>query len=409
MKKRLFTLLVSSYAILFANAQVQIHDNGYISIQTPTTTIPQSPITINSTGNSDYYVYLRAAQSGIYSRTTGNNSNWGNSAIFENYGTENNFIVGVRGETRTPGWTDMNRGRTFGVMGLAGYATSGYNYGVFGRLHGNNYGAAIYGTSDETENGVYVDGKYAGYFRGNTKITGNLTVNGSINGIILTNSANQSSIQTFSETSESVSDKIKNIDLISYYKPVQTTASNLSINASDTVSSIPEPTLIELQDMSKKHYGISAEQLEDIYPDLVYEDADGNKSINYVEMIPLLLQSINELNAKIDNLEKQNNNLRTRSSGLNEVTNMSDITISQNKPNPFNNTTSIKTNIPETANIASIFVYDLSGKQIKQIEITDKGEATIIISASDFDAGMYIYSLIVDNKVIDSKRMIVTK
>lgn len=409
MKKRLFTLLVSSYAILFANAQVQIHDNGYISIQTPTTTIPQSPITINSTGNSDYYVYLRAAQSGIYSRTTGNNSNWGNSAIFENYGTENNFIVGVRGETRTPGWTDMNRGRTFGVMGLAGYATSGYNYGVFGRLHGNNYGAAIYGTSDETENGVYVDGKYAGYFRGNTKITGNLTVNGSINGIILTNSANQSSIQTFSETSESVSDKIKNIDLISYYKPVQTTASNLSINASDTVSSIPEPTLIELQDMSKKHYGISAEQLEDIYPDLVYEDADGNKSINYVEMIPLLLQSINELNAKIDNLEKQNNNLRTRSSGLNEVTNMSDITISQNKPNPFNNTTSIKTNIPETANIASIFVYNLSGKQIKQIEITDKGEATIIISASDFDAGMYIYSLIVDNKVIDSKRMIVTK
>lgn len=194
---------------LVANAQVHIHDNGYISIQTPETTTPLSPITINGTGLSDYYVYLKAIQSGIYTRTTGNNSNWGNSAVFENYGTQNNFIVGVRGETRTPGWTDMSRGRTFGVMGLAGYATSGFNYGVFGRIHGNNYGAAIYGTSDETENGVYVDGKYAGYFRGNTRVTGNLIVNGSINGMVLAPSANPNSIQTFSETDESVSDKIK--------------------------------------------------------------------------------------------------------------------------------------------------------------------------------------------------------
>lgn len=409
MKKRLFTLLVSSYAILFANAQVQIHDNGYISIQTPTTTIPQSPITINSTGSSDYYVYLKATQSGIYSRTTGNNSNWGNSAVFENYGTQNNFIVGVKGETRTPGWTDMNRGRTFGVMGLAGYATNGYNYGIFGRIHGNNNGAAIYGTCDEVENGVYIDGKYAGYFNGNARVTGTLKVNGAINGMVLTESVNPYSIQTFSETDESVSDKIKNINIISYYKPDQTTPSNLLINASDTAIAIPEPTFVELQDMSKKHYGISAEQLEEIYPDLVYEDENGNKSINYTEMIPLLLQSINELNTKIENLEEQNNQLKTRSTNISNTTDMSVVTISQNYPNPFSNTTSLQINIPETVNDAYIYIYDLSGKQIKQIKIADRGKTSITLSANDLNAGMYIYSLIVDNKFINSKRMIVTK
>lgn len=412
MKKQLFTLCLSC-AIISAHAQVHIHDNGYISVQTPETTVPTSPISINGSGLSDYYVYLKSIQSGLYIRTTGNNSNWGYSSTFENYGTQNNFMVGVRGETRTPGWTDINRGRTFGVMGLAGHATSGYNYGVFGRLHGNNYGAAVYGTSDETENGVYVDGKYAGYFRGNTKITGNLTVNGSIKGVILASSANQNAIQTLSETKDSesaVSDKIKGINVISFYKPAPTETASIA-NVSDTVTNIPEPTFIEMQDMSKMHYGISAEQLEEIYPDLVYENEDGSKSINYMEMIPLLLQSINELNKKIETLENLNKNFtdKTRSTGVDNLANASVVTMAQNTPNPFSNMTSIKLNIPKTANNAAIYIYDLNGKEIKRIQITERGQFSTNMSANEFSAGMYIYSLIVDNKVINTRRMIITK
>lgn len=76
MKKQLFTLCLSC-AIISAHAQVHIHDNGYISVQTPETTVPTSPISINGSGLSDYYVYLKSIQSGLYIRTTGNNSNWG--------------------------------------------------------------------------------------------------------------------------------------------------------------------------------------------------------------------------------------------------------------------------------------------------------------------------------------------
>lgn len=88
---------------------------------------------------------------------------------------------------------------------------------------------------------------------------------------------------------------------------------------------------------------------------------------------------------------------------------MSVVTISQNYPNPFSNTTSLQINIPETVNDAYIYIYDLSGKQIKQIKIADRGKTSITLSANDLNAGMYIYSLIVDNKFINSKRMIVTK
>ncbi len=394
-------------------AQATVFPNGYISVQPPSLgTVPASPISINSAGDANYYVHLRSAQSSLYARTTGNTSNWGNTATFENYGTQNNFMVGVRGETRTPGWVDVNRGRTFGVMGLAGYATSGYNYGIFGRIHGKNFGAAIYGTSDESENGIYVDGKYAGFFNGNVRTTGNLIVNGSIQGNLLSKAVESHSMQAFSMQGEEelISEKIKNVNVIPYYKdaPLKVSA---SVNVGDTINVDPEPSLIEIQDISKLHYGLSAEQLEIIFPELVYDNGDGTKSINYTELIPLLLKSINELNAKIEALENKDVSLKSinKTSCVDNPLSSNIAAVYQNSPNPFNDASTIKVNVPQSSNSAVLIVYDLSGKQIKQYDITDKGISFVKISRSELDAGMYLYSLIVDDEIIGTKRMIVKK
>jgi len=58
--------------------------------------------------------------------------------------------------------------------------------------------------------------------------------------------------------------------------------------ATDTIENTPGISRIEEQNLSKMHYALSAEQVEKVYPDLVYENEDGSKSINYLEMIPLL-------------------------------------------------------------------------------------------------------------------------
>ncbi len=80
----------------------------------------------------------------------------------------------------------------------------------------------------------------------------------------------------------------------------------------------------------------------------------------------------------------------------------------QNSPNPFNHDTEIKMNIPSTSNSAKLFIYNVQGKQIKSINILDKGLVSTNIKGSELEPGIYLYSLIIDGQEISTKRMILT-
>ena len=54
-------------------------------------------------------------------------------------------------------------------------------------------------------------------------------------------------------------------------------------------------------------------------------------------------------------------------------------------------------------------IYDLYGKQLKQIHLSQRGNGSQIISGSEFSAGIYLYALIADGKEVDVKRMILTE
>ena len=55
----------------------------------------------------------------------------------------------------------------------------------------------------------------------------------------------------------------------------------------------------------KKRIGVIAQELETILPDLVSEDSSGMKSVNYLDMIGLLVESVKELTARVEQLEKE--------------------------------------------------------------------------------------------------------
>jgi len=70
---------------------------------------------------------------------------------------------------------------------------------------------------------------------------------------------------------------------------------------------------------SKNHYGLIAQEVEKLYPNLVYsmkystkdgesskfdDEKDNIKSVNYTEIIPLLLLKIQDLQKQIDQLKK---------------------------------------------------------------------------------------------------------
>lgn len=235
-----------------------------------------------------------------------------------------NWANGIEGHTRPTGTTkgaglvaaafnksnDGTQGRYYGVLAQAGYATSGYNYGVFGQLYDTQYnGAGIYGTVYSTESGMNVGGRYAGFFNGAVKVVGNLTVTGNISGVVVGSSSSNSAkvAQVNVVSSNSLATQLQGLTANTFYierpnKPLK--AKNAGGLQADTLEMEIPLTAMEEQVLKKRHYGLSAEQLEEAFPDLVYENEDGSKSINYVEMVPILVQALNELNEKVAALEK---------------------------------------------------------------------------------------------------------
>ena len=82
------------------------------------------------------------------------------------------------------------------------------------------------------------------------------------------------------------------------------------------------------------------------------------------------------------------------------------IILDQNSPNPFKDQTDISYFIPDDAQNVKIIFYNNTGVVIKTVDISEKGMGSIHVYGSDLSSGTYLYSILSDNKVIDSKRML---
>lgn len=83
--------------------------------------------------------------------------------------------------------------------------------------------------------------------------------------------------------------------------------------------------------------------------------------------------------------------------------------MSQNVPNPFDESCVISLNIPQEAKNATIYIFDLSGKQLKSYIVDERGKTNVMLSASDYQAGMFVYSLVIDGVVVSTRKMMVVR
>jgi len=172
------------------------------------------------------------------------------------------------------------------------------------------------------------------------------------------------------------------------------------------------------------HYGFLAQDVQKTFPDLVYKDSAGLFSVDYIGMIPLLVDALRDQKTQLDEQAKQiadltdlvtKSNSGPKKIGASQTGSTSETDVltypvlDQNVPNPFNTSTTIGYYLPITITNASIYVYDMNGVQLKSYTVAERGKGTITIQGSEFNAGMYLYALIADGKVIDTKRMILTK
>jgi photosystem II stability/assembly factor-like uncharacterized protein len=89
----------------------------------------------------------------------------------------------------------------------------------------------------------------------------------------------------------------------------------------------------------------------------------------------------------------------------------SDYVLSQNYPNPFNPSTTITFSIPR-AGIVSLKVYDVAGREVNKLVDNfnfNAGRVNVTFDGSSLSSGVYFYSLIVDNNIVDTKKMMLIK
>jgi hypothetical protein len=191
-----------------------------------------------------------------------------------------------------------------------------------------------------------------------------------------------------------------------------------NIMSIDLRSKIDDPDYILKQtEESKNLYGFIAQEVLEVLPEIVHhDDSTDYYSVDYLQLIPLLTEAIKEqqtiienLQAKIDNFlsDKNESYLKSINTGSSLYSaEQSEALLFQNQPNPYKESTKIDFFIPEDNGEAAIFIYDLQGQQKTVYPLEKRGKSAIEIQGSELKPGIYLYSLIVDNQEISTKRMI---
>ena len=270
MKKHFLIIMVFAVIAHSAKAQLSVYSNGKVGIAT--TTYSESTLAVKG-DKPGYEAAVIGSSRGLYALSQNQYLGW-SYGVYGKIPTsfcDPGFQCGVMGDVVIA--SPFYQSRTYGVIGHAGNATNGWNYGVLGELDGTNYGAGIYGTATHAENGTYVDGRYAGYFNGTTKVNGDFIVTGYMGGILLNQISNATNISNLSNAYDksSITDKFSRLSAIQYFTEPSNGNAKRMEESSDTVSRSVPIEEIQTLSASRVHYGLDVDKLKEAFPELVYE------------------------------------------------------------------------------------------------------------------------------------------
>lgn len=167
----------------------------------------------------------------------------------------------------------------------------------------------------------------------------------------------------------------------------------------------------------RQHYGFLAQELEKVLPNLVITDDKGIQAINYIELIPLLTKSISEQNKRISDLENQLNTLMDEYKNLAECCSQKNGVavnsidhLHQATPNPTTGLCRISYTLVTKDKQAYILLKDINGRTLNTYNISQKNDAGYIdLQMSQYSSGLYYYSLVVDNQILSTKKIVLSK
>lgn len=189
------------------------------------------------------------------------------------------------------------------------------------------------------------------------------------------------------------------------------------------------------------HVGFIAQELQQVDSRLTFIGRDSLLHVEYEKVVPILVEAVQELNNEVNNKDSLISDLNARLTHLEnclsgilpflcylsnsaieantpaqqnqirtklevELSNRAGIILDQNVPNPFAEQTEINFTIPEAVKRAQIHFYNMEGRIIQTVEITERGQGSLTVFGSDLSTGTYTYTLVADGINVATKKMV---
>lgn len=371
------------------------------------------------------------------SNTSGQyNTVLGHAAMAYNTSSSSNTMIGYTAGYLTTGPLNTYVGSLAGYYNTTGYqntfvgASTGASANNYQNCTAIGYGATVSGTNK--------------IILGNTSVT-------HIQGYVDFTTASDGRFKT------NIQENVKGLAFINKLRPItyqmntQQLDEFLIQDLHDSVKTLHQLTMDFAPSTAMIRSGFIAQEVDSVanlcgFQSSIVHTPENNTDpygISYSELVVPLVKAVQELSQMVDSLKivakTQQNHLDQLQADLTiccnkpindtkmgenntggietnehvisiELAKAEQIILYQNEPNPFNGTTVIRYYIPENMqHDAFMAFYDAYGKEIKNVKIGESGFGKIEVNAQNVAAGIYTYSLLVNGRVVDTKKMIKNK
>jgi len=370
----------------FANTALGSH-TLYSNIGEYNTGVGAFAMDRNTTGGVNTAVGYQA----LYSNTSANfNSAFGESTLYNN--TTGGFNVGIGNAALLNNTTGANNTAS-GFRALASNFTGSYNsamgWGADVSTDGLSNATAIgYNAVVDASNKVRI---------GNTSVT---SIGGQVGWTIYSDS----------RVKKNIKEGVPGLAFISLLKPVM-----YNYDAAKENELLGNKTqrsgLTNNADMEKITFsGFLAQAVDSAAQKIGYNFSGIDKTgaimgLRYSDFIMPVVKAIQEQQQQIDELKKLLSAKATINIETYDLSSKNASLLEQNTPNPFSGQTNISYTIPENAGKAALVFYDSAGRLIGSHSITARGKGLLTLTSGSLSAGIYSYTLIIDGKIIDSKKL----
>ncbi len=426
--KNIFTLLIVLFAFTITSAQLTIQaPNGDVGIGTDT---PGAKLDVEGTGTifglRTTKPTVGAGTSLLFNHTDSPGGNFGNFIFLQSNNPSRSNGIGFRvagpsssGAQFTLGNTSNQDQNLYFIIRDGGINQDAYKIDTGLNSHGANgltIGNAYFSSAPPT-NGLIVQstlgiGTNSPDQSAMLHVNGKAVKTGNLAWEVVSDRRLKSNIKKYNRGL----DEIMNLNPVTYkYNGkagiIDTETEFVGLIAQEYSKIVPEAV------SSFKYNNIESTGNKEDYT--YKERIDGSEeylSINSGDIVFMLVNAVKEqqkvidkLNSRIDKLEKLNIDSKDLEIiNETEVSFNSEANISQNAPNPFNNQTVISYYVPKNSSSANIQIFDATGAVIKNIPLqTGNGELTI--NSGELPSGIYNYSLVINNQIVKTNKMILTK